>query len=91
MSVLEAKQATIPAIPLAARPVLDGPAGLPMAAWTRDVRPSVIQRMLSFSGREDLVTFALGLPAPEFFPVQGLADAAERNSTGAPQFGHAAR
>lgn len=78
MSVLELQPATIPAVTLATPPAADGPAGLPLAAWTRDVRPSVIQRMLSFSGRPDLVTFALGLPAPELFPVQGLADSAER-------------
>jgi 2-aminoadipate transaminase len=54
------------------------PGGLPLAAWARAVRPSVIQRMLSFSGRRDLVTFALGLPATELFPVDGLARAAER-------------
>ena len=52
--------------------------GVPLAAWARAVRPSVIQRMLSFSGRGDLVTFALGLPATELFPVDGLARAAER-------------
>lgn len=52
--------------------------GLPLAAWARAVRPSVIQRMLSFSGRDDLVTFALGLPATDLFPVDGLARAAER-------------
>ncbi|HEX6038974.1 MAG TPA: hypothetical protein VFZ20_13075, partial [Longimicrobium sp.] len=54
------------------------PGGLPLAAWARAVRPSVIQRMLSFSGRADLVTFALGLPATDLFPVDGLARAAER-------------
>jgi 2-aminoadipate transaminase len=59
-------------------------AGLPLAAWARAVRPSVIQRMLSFSGRADLVTFALGLPANELFPVEGLARAAERVLRGDP-------
>lgn len=53
------------------------PGGLPLAAWTRSVRPSIIQEMLSFSGRPDLVTFALGLPAPELFPAEDLARAAE--------------
>ena len=84
MSVLDAGPATIPAVPLAAPPVHDGPAGLPLAAWTRDVRPSIIQRMLSFSGRTDLITFALGLPAPELFPVDGLADASDRVMRGDP-------
>ncbi|MBW3571048.1 MAG: PLP-dependent aminotransferase family protein [Gemmatimonadetes bacterium] len=61
-----------------APPAPEPDAGLSLAGWTGDVRPSVIQRMLSFSGRADLVTFALGLPAPELFPVDGLARAAER-------------
>jgi len=59
-------------------------AGMALAAWTRDVRPSVIQRMLAFSGRADLVTFALGLPAPEMFPMDELAAAAERVLRGGP-------
>jgi 2-aminoadipate transaminase len=74
----------IPAVPMAPLP-RESQGGLPLAAWTRDVRPSVIQRMLSFSGREDLVTFALGLPAPELFPMDGLANAAERVLRGDPE------
>lgn len=77
MSVTELPAPRIPAVSMAPPPP-DASAGLPLAAWTRDVRPSVIQRMLSFSGRADLVTFALGLPAPELFPVDGLARAADR-------------
>jgi 2-aminoadipate transaminase len=73
MSVIDLPTPRIPAVPMA--PPSEQPA-LPLAAWTHDVRPSVIQRMLSFSGRDDLVTFALGLPAPELFPVEGLARAA---------------
>ncbi|WP_420126116.1 PLP-dependent aminotransferase family protein [Longimicrobium sp.] len=75
MSVIDPPDTRIPAVPIA--PPGEQP-GLPLAAWTRDVRPSIIQRMLSFSGRDDLVTFALGLPAPELFPVDGLARAAEQ-------------
>lgn len=73
----------VPAVPLAPLPP-EPQGGLPLAAWTREVRPSVIQRMLSFSGRDDLVTLALGLPAPELFPVDGLARAAERVLRGDP-------
>jgi 2-aminoadipate transaminase len=58
--------------------------GLPLAAWARAVKPSVIQRMLAFSGRDDLVTFALGLPATDLFPVYGLARAADRVLRGDP-------
>ncbi|HEX2209911.1 MAG TPA: PLP-dependent aminotransferase family protein [Longimicrobium sp.] len=75
MSVTDLQTPRVPAVPLAPP---GEHAALPLAAWTRDVRPSIIQRMLSFSGRADLVTFALGLPAPELFPVDGLARAAER-------------
>ncbi|HEX2078628.1 MAG TPA: PLP-dependent aminotransferase family protein [Longimicrobium sp.] len=80
MSVVDTPPAAIPAVPLArvAPEQEPDPGRLPLAAWTREVRPSIIQRMLSFSGRDDLVTFALGLPAPELFPVDGLARAAER-------------
>jgi 2-aminoadipate transaminase len=77
MSVTDLPATRIPAVPMAPPPP-DPYASLRLAAWTRDVRPSIIQRMLSFSGRDDLVTFALGLPAPELFPVDGLARAAER-------------
>ncbi|HEX5869869.1 MAG TPA: PLP-dependent aminotransferase family protein, partial [Longimicrobium sp.] len=74
MSVIDFPTTLVPAVRIAPSPS----GALPLAPWTRDVRPSVIQRMLSFSGRADLVTFALGLPAPELFPVDGLARAAER-------------
>ncbi|HEU4882691.1 MAG TPA: PLP-dependent aminotransferase family protein [Longimicrobium sp.] len=86
MSVIDLPTSRIPAVPMA--PPSEQP-GLPLAAWTQDVRPSIIQRMLSFSGRDDLVTFALGLPAPELFPVEGLARAADRvlrGDTGALQY-----
>jgi 2-aminoadipate transaminase len=68
-------------------PATDAPrelAGLPLAEWTRAVRPSIIQQMLSFSGRPDLVTFALGLPAPELFPADDLARAADTVLRGDP-------
>jgi 2-aminoadipate transaminase len=85
MTVADLQPGTIPAVPLApsqaSQPV---PAGLPLAAWTQDVEPSIIQRMLSFSGRGDLVTFALGLPDTRLFPVEGLAAAAERVLRGDP-------
>ncbi|HEX6373015.1 MAG TPA: PLP-dependent aminotransferase family protein [Longimicrobium sp.] len=84
MSVMDLHTTRFPAVPMAPPPP-QPQAGLSLAAWTRDVRPSVIQRMLSFSGRADLVTFALGLPAPELFPVDGLARAAERVLRGDPE------
>jgi 2-aminoadipate transaminase len=44
-------------------------AGLPLAAWARAVRPSAIQEMMGLMGRPGITSFALGLPAPELFPV----------------------
>lgn len=85
MTVADLEPGILPAVlpdpPQASHPAF---AGLPLAAWTRAVKPSVIQRMLSFSGRDDLVTFALGLPATDLFPVDGLAAAAERVLRGDP-------
>jgi 2-aminoadipate transaminase len=79
MTVADLEPGIIPAVPLAsAQAPQPAPAGLPLAPWTQDVEPSIIQRMLSFSGRKDLVTFALGLPDTRLFPVDGLAAAAER-------------
>lgn len=54
------------------------PAGLPLAAWTRAVRPSVIQEMMGLMARPGVISFALGLPAPELFPVEEFAAAAAR-------------
>ncbi|HEX8393343.1 MAG TPA: PLP-dependent aminotransferase family protein [Longimicrobium sp.] len=53
-------------------------AGLPLAAWTRAIRPSTIQEMLGLMGRPGVISFALGLPAPELFPVDEYARAADR-------------
>ena len=64
--------------PVFAGPPEPAPAGIPLAAWARAVRPSTIQQMLGLSGRPGLITFALGLPAPELFPAEGLAAAAGR-------------
>ena len=87
MTMLDPDPALSPAVTVAASAVHGDPADLalpPLAAWTHDLRPSVIQRMLSFSGRADLVTFALGLPAPELFPAEELAAAAGRVLRGDP-------
>jgi 2-aminoadipate transaminase len=54
------------------------PAGLPLAAWARAVRPSAIQEMMGLMGRPGMISFALGLPAPELFPVDEYLDAAGR-------------
>src|SRR5829696_4689847 len=50
----------------------------PVARWASALEPSALQRMLRLLRRPDLISFALGLPAPEFFPVEQLEDAAEK-------------
>jgi 2-aminoadipate transaminase len=64
-------------------------AGLPLASWARDVRPSTIQAMMGLMGRPGVTSFALGLPAAELFPVDDYLAAAERvlrGDTGALQY-----
>lgn len=60
--------------------VLEAPpaAQVPLAEWTRSVRPSVIAEMLRVMSRPGLISFALGLPAPEMFPVEAFEIAARR-------------
>lgn len=82
MTVADLEPRTLAAVPPA--PAQAPRAALPLAPWTQDVEPSIIQRMLSFSGRDDLVTFALGLPDTRLFPVEGLAAAADRVLRGDP-------
>src|SRR5947209_15847731 len=47
------------------------------ARWIQGLRPSALQRMLQ-SARPDLLSLALGLPSPEFFPLDACARAIER-------------
>ncbi|MFL6333084.1 MAG: PLP-dependent aminotransferase family protein [Pyrinomonadaceae bacterium] len=56
------------------RPTLDG--GIRLASWARGSRRSAMQRMLSIASRPGAISFALGLPAPELFPVEALNEAA---------------
>ncbi len=42
---------------------------IPMAGWTRGLKKSAIAEMLQVMTRPGLISFALGLPAPELFPV----------------------
>jgi 2-aminoadipate transaminase len=61
----------------------------PLAPWARDVRPSTIQAMMGLMARPGVISFALGLPAPELFPVDDYVAAAERvlrADTGALQY-----
>lgn len=63
------------------RVAIPGLAGAPagevaLAEWTRGVRPSAIQEMLGLMSRPGVISFALGLPAPELFPVAQWTQAA---------------
>ena len=49
-----------------------------LAEWSRKSQPSTIQELLRIASRPDIISFALGLPAPELFPLQALAEAASR-------------
>ncbi|HEX8905010.1 MAG TPA: PLP-dependent aminotransferase family protein [Longimicrobiaceae bacterium] len=87
MAPNEVRISPSPSTPAAAdAPRLDG---LPLAAWTRTLRPSTIAAMLGHMGRPGVISFALGLPAPELFPVDDYIAAAERvlrADTGALQY-----
>ncbi|MFY2564485.1 PLP-dependent aminotransferase family protein [Corallococcus terminator] len=51
---------------------------LPLASWARRLAPSAIQDMLQKITRPGVFSLALGLPAAELFPTQGMAEAAAR-------------
>ena len=49
---------------------------IPLATWTPGIRRSELQEMLVVASRPGILSFALGLPAPELFPVAQFAEAA---------------
>lgn len=51
---------------------------LQLAAWARCIEPSALQRMLMLSSQPGITSFALGLPAPELFPGDALANISNR-------------
>ncbi len=58
---------------------LSAPTGrLRVATWARTIKPSTINEMLALTAGPDITSFALGLPAPELFPTEAYAKAAER-------------
>ncbi|HKP74549.1 MAG TPA: PLP-dependent aminotransferase family protein, partial [Longimicrobiaceae bacterium] len=67
-----------PLIPSPPAPRMPFASELPLAAWTRALRPSVIQAMMGHMARPRVISFALGLPASELFPVDAYLAAAER-------------
>ena len=48
---------------------------IPLATWTPGIQRSELQEMLEVASRPGILSFALGLPAPELFPVAQFAEA----------------
>jgi 2-aminoadipate transaminase len=49
-----------------------------LARWARSIRRSALQEMLREASRPGVISFALGLPAPELFPAVGYSGAFEK-------------
>ena len=49
-----------------------------LAGWARGLKQSALQQMLVATARPGITSFALGMPAVEFFPAEALAEAAAR-------------
>jgi len=49
-----------------------------VAGWARGLEQSALQKMLIATARPGIISFALGLPAVEFFPAEALAEATAR-------------
>ncbi|HEX5706030.1 MAG TPA: PLP-dependent aminotransferase family protein [Pyrinomonadaceae bacterium] len=47
-----------------------------VASWARSIRRSALQDMLAMAARPNILSFALGLPASELFPVEQYSEAA---------------
>ncbi|HEU0301764.1 MAG TPA: hypothetical protein VFR37_20085, partial [Longimicrobium sp.] len=50
---------------------------IPLADWTRQMKQSSLREIHTLLGRPGLLSFALGMPAAELFPVTAYARAAE--------------
>lgn len=61
------------------------PERMRVATWAQTIRPSTINQMLALTAGQDLTSFALGLPAPELFPTEAFARAAEQVLSGDPR------
>jgi 2-aminoadipate transaminase len=48
-----------------------------LARWARQVKRSHLQEILFAAAKPGVISFALGLPAPELFPVEGLTRASK--------------
>ena len=57
---------------------MSGPRTLPLAHRMARMEASAIREILKVAERPDILSFAGGLPAPELFPIEALADAHAR-------------
>jgi 2-aminoadipate transaminase len=48
---------------------------LSLAKWAQNVKRSQLQEMLFAAAKPGIISFAMGLPAPELFPINGLMQA----------------
>jgi 2-aminoadipate transaminase len=46
-----------------------------LASWTNAIKRSALQEMLAAASRPGVISFALGLPAPELFPISEFQEA----------------
>lgn len=51
--------------------------GLALPNWATSLRRSALQEMLTLASSPDVISFALGLPAPELFPIPEYTRAVE--------------
>jgi 2-aminoadipate transaminase len=61
-----------------------------LAKWAQKVKRSQLQQMLFAAAKPGIISFAMGLPAPELFPVEALARASNwvlANDSRALQYG----
>ncbi len=52
---------------------------LELASWTAAMHPSALQDMLVATASPDVISLALGLPAPDLFPTAALGSVIERS------------
>ncbi|MCJ7567526.1 MAG: PLP-dependent aminotransferase family protein [Anaerolineales bacterium] len=48
-----------------------------LARRTKGMKPSFIREILKFTARPEIISFAGGLPAPEFFPIREFGEACQ--------------
>lgn len=58
-----------------AAPIIPPPAAFPLAQRMSRMKASAVREILKVAERPDILSFAGGLPAPELFPVQAIAQA----------------